>query len=168
MAETTERTVAVLENNSLFAAAVFSDQGLYATSLPRKSREEAIKAVGGSGLPERNDEYAMKILGLVFDVFYGRQVDLSPISFDFSGLTEKQCNILKATMEIEYGHTMTYGELAKKAGLPGAARFVGNVMASNRFAPLIPCHRVISGNGLGGYGLGLDQKVALLSREGAL
>ncbi|MHA1216219.1 MAG: MGMT family protein, partial [Candidatus Thorarchaeota archaeon] len=57
---------------------------------------------------------------------------------------------------------------ASMAGMPNAARFVGNVMATNRFAPLVPCHRVISANGLGGYGLGIDTKVALLKREGAL
>ena len=62
---------------------------------------------------------------------------------------------------------MTYGEVARKSGLTNAARFVGNVMASNRFAPIVPCHRVVGSSGLGGYGFGLDKKQEILKREGA-
>ncbi len=48
----------------------------------------------------------------------------------------------------------------------GGARAVGNVMAANPFAPIIPCHRVVTSNlGLGGYGGGLKTKLQLLQRE---
>lgn len=61
---------------------------------------------------------------------------------------------------------MTYGEVATKAGSPGAARAVGTIMKSN-FDPLIPCHRVVRANGtLGGYNRGLRQKALRLKTEG--
>ena len=71
-------------------------------------------------------------------------------------------------MNIPFGTTMAYGEVAKKAGLPGAARFVGNVMRINRLGPVIPCHRIVSSTGLGGYTGGIDKKIDLLEREGVI
>ena len=64
------------------------------------------------------------------------------------------------------GQTRTYREVAVVAGSPLAARAVGTAMAENRFAPLIPCHRVVGSDGaLHGYGGGLKMKQALLLRE---
>ena len=71
-------------------------------------------------------------------------------------------------MNIPFGSTMTYGDVARKAGLPAAARFVGNVMRINRLRPIIPCHRVVSTTGLGGYTGGLHKKIDLLAREGVI
>lgn len=69
--------------------------------------------------------------------------------------------------EVPWGETVTYGELADMAGAPRAARAVGNVMAHNPVQLLIPCHRVVAANGLGGYGsAGLALKRALLEHEG--
>ena len=93
--------------------------------------------------------------------------DVDKIRMDLSEMTEKQRQVVQATLSIPRGETATYGEVARKAGLPGAARFVGNVMATNRLYPLVPCHRVISSSGLGGYGLGIKKKIELLRREGA-
>ena len=63
---------------------------------------------------------------------------------------------------------MTYAEVARAAGKPKAARAVGNVMAKNPIAIILPCHRVLASNGMGGYGGGLDMKVKLLKLEGSL
>lgn len=72
--------------------------------------------------------------------------------------------VLNAVSQIPVGYVSTYGSVAKVAG--GGARAVGNVMAANPFAPIVPCHRVVSaGFGLGGYGGGLDVKHAFLVRE---
>ena len=63
---------------------------------------------------------------------------------------------------------MTYAEVAAEAGRPGAARAVGTAMAANRFAPVIPCHRVVGSDGsLRGYGGGLEMKRSLLAVERA-
>jgi O-6-methylguanine DNA methyltransferase len=72
--------------------------------------------------------------------------------------------VLKATTHIPLGYVASYGGIAKAVG--GGARAVGNVMASNSFVPLIPCHRVVKSDlSLGGYGGGLKVKVELLRLE---
>jgi methylated-DNA-[protein]-cysteine S-methyltransferase len=72
--------------------------------------------------------------------------------------------VLNAVLLIPVGYVTSYGAVAKSVG--GGARAVGNAMASNPFAPIIPCHRVVSSNfGLGGYSGGLEIKVELLKRE---
>jgi len=69
---------------------------------------------------------------------------------------------------IPYGTTVSYGELARRVGNPKASRAVGLANGRNPVAVIVPCHRVIAGDGsLGGYGGGLDRKRALLDLEGA-
>ena len=66
------------------------------------------------------------------------------------------------------GRTITYGELARRTGYPGAARAVGGAMARNPIPIVIPCHRVVGAGGtITGYGLGLWRKRWLLEHEGA-
>ena len=72
--------------------------------------------------------------------------------------------VLKATLQVPLGYITSYGSIAKAVG--GGPRAVGNIMASNPFAPIVPCHRVVKSNfTLGGYGGGLKVKLELLSRE---
>jgi methylated-DNA-[protein]-cysteine S-methyltransferase len=74
----------------------------------------------------------------------------------------------QALLEIPYGETCSYGELAKKVGSPGASRAVGQANHYNPIAIIVPCHRVItSTRELGGYGGGLNTKEFLLKLEGA-
>ena len=66
------------------------------------------------------------------------------------------------------GATVSYTELATRAGSPKASRAAGSACASNLIAPMVPCHRVVRGDGgLGGYYYGLDRKEWLLRHEGA-
>jgi methylated-DNA-[protein]-cysteine S-methyltransferase len=68
--------------------------------------------------------------------------------------------------EVGYGHTQSYGEIARAVGNPRAVRAVGTACATNPLPIVIPCHRVIRGDGsLGGYVGGLSAKTALLSLE---
>jgi O-6-methylguanine DNA methyltransferase len=82
--------------------------------------------------------------------------------------TQFQKRVLKRVAEIPYGQTRTYGEIARSVGSPGASRAVGMVNAKNKLPLIIPCHRVVASNGLGGYGGGLELKSRLLNLEGAL
>jgi methylated-DNA-[protein]-cysteine S-methyltransferase len=77
--------------------------------------------------------------------------------------------VLRATARIPYGQTRSYGEMARRAGSPRAVRATGTALGSNPLPIIVPCHRVLrSGGALGGYGGGLETKVALLELEGAL
>jgi O-6-methylguanine DNA methyltransferase len=80
--------------------------------------------------------------------------------------TAFQCRVWEELTRIPYGSTRTYGEVAKAIGKPGAARAVGTACGSNPGPLIVPCHRVVRGGGaLGGYGLGLPRKKALLAME---
>jgi AraC family transcriptional regulator of adaptative response/methylated-DNA-[protein]-cysteine methyltransferase len=82
--------------------------------------------------------------------------------------TSFQLKVWKALLAIPRGAVLSYTEVAREIGSPRAVRAVANACASNRIAILIPCHRVIRGDGaLGGYRWGLERKRALLDRERA-
>ena len=67
---------------------------------------------------------------------------------------------------VKWGQTLTYQELAIRAGHPGAARAVGTVMARNPFPLVMPCHRILpSSGGIGQYAFGSAMKQTLLDRE---
>jgi AraC family transcriptional regulator of adaptative response/methylated-DNA-[protein]-cysteine methyltransferase len=80
--------------------------------------------------------------------------------------TAFQLKVWKALLEIPRGAVASYGEIARQVGEPRAVRAVANACAANRIAVLIPCHRVIRGDGsLGGYRWGLARKRTLIDRE---
>lgn len=93
----------------------------------------------------------------------------SKSKFDFSGLTSFETSVLKVVWKIPKGKVTTYGQVAKKIGNPKSARAVGNALNKNPFAPEIPCHRVIKGNGeVGGFASGSKRKIMLLKKEGII
>jgi AraC family transcriptional regulator of adaptative response/methylated-DNA-[protein]-cysteine methyltransferase len=80
--------------------------------------------------------------------------------------TPFQMPVWEALLAIPYGETLSYDQLAKKIGRPTAQRAVGNANGDNRLAIVVPCHRVIRGDGsLGGYGGGVWRKKWLLEHE---
>ena len=82
--------------------------------------------------------------------------------------TAFQWQVWRALQRIPEGATRSYQEIARELGHPSAARAVARACASNRIAVLIPCHRVVRGDGaLGGYRWGVARKAALLARERA-
>ena len=78
--------------------------------------------------------------------------------------------VLQATARVPFGRVTTYGDVARRAGSPRAARAAGNALGSNPIPIVVPCHRVIrSGGELGGYGGGGPERKAFLLRlEGAV
>ncbi len=79
--------------------------------------------------------------------------------------TDFQKEVWGAMQDIPYGSTATYGEIAKEIGRPGAARAVGMACGANPIPIIIPCHRVVASNGIGGYSGGLAIKRRLLGME---
>ena len=83
--------------------------------------------------------------------------------------TNFQIKVWEALLRIPPGEVVSYGDLARRAGVPNAARAVGNALAANVIAALIPCHRVIRESGeIGHYRWGSERKMAMLMRETSL
>ena len=83
--------------------------------------------------------------------------------------TDFQVKVWNELLNIPYGKTISYEELAVRVGDIKSIRAVGLANGQNPIAIVVPCHRVIGKNGdLGGYGGGLDKKVWLLEHEGAI
>jgi methylated-DNA-[protein]-cysteine S-methyltransferase len=98
----------------------------------------------------------------------GEKVSLSDVPMDWSSLTPFQQKVLRAAAQIPYGSVDTYGGIARKIGSPRSARAVGNALGKNPFPLLVPCHRVIKGDGsIGGYSApgGAKLKKRLLHAE---
>lgn len=95
--------------------------------------------------------------------------DLRDIPVDLGDLPPFQRRALSALRDVPPGETVTYGGLAERVGSPGAARAVGGAVKANPAPIVVPCHRVVAAEGLGGYsgGRGPPTKRRLLEIEGA-
>jgi methylated-DNA-[protein]-cysteine S-methyltransferase len=101
------------------------------------------------------------------DYFAGSDVLFDDVELDFSWASQFQGAVAVALRGVMSGEVVTYGELAALAGYPGAARAAGSFCARNRFALIVPCHRVVGAGGIGGYGAtGTGVKRRLLALEG--
>jgi O-6-methylguanine DNA methyltransferase len=99
--------------------------------------------------------------------FAGERVDFVDTEIEVEGWTPFQRDILIALRRVGYGEVVSYADLARLAGHPRAQRAAGSFCSRNRFPLVVPCHRVVSSDGLGSYGeLGLDYKRRLLALEG--
>jgi methylated-DNA-[protein]-cysteine S-methyltransferase len=99
----------------------------------------------------------------------GEPVDFDSVALDLSWATPFQHALAEILRSVPRGEVVSYGELAALAGRPGAARAAGAFCAANRFAFVVPCHRVVAADGIGGYGSsGLDVKRRLLALEGVV
>ena len=83
--------------------------------------------------------------------------------------TPFQRSVWKAISTVDFGQTIAYRELARRAGLPGSVRAVGAATGRNPITIIVPCHRIVGSNGsLTGYAGGLDRKRALLALESGI
>ena len=108
-------------------------------------------------------DFAEETLPFLKKIYDGEAINATfPLAY--ARLPAYSQKVLKATLQIPLGCVASYGAIAEAVG--GSPRTVGNVMASNPFAPIVPCHRVVKSDfKLGGYGGGLKVKVGLLNRE---
>jgi methylated-DNA-[protein]-cysteine S-methyltransferase len=97
----------------------------------------------------------------------GDAVDFGDVELELGWATPFQRALAATLRSVPWGEIVSYGELAALAGRPGAARAAGAFCATNRFAFLVPCHRVVAAHGIGGYGsAGIEVKRRLLALEG--
>jgi methylated-DNA-[protein]-cysteine S-methyltransferase len=138
---------------------------------------DAVRALSepAGGPPGPADGHLGAALAQVTEYFAGQRRTFD-VPVDWSGMSATQRQVLPVLLAwAGYGETVTYGALAHQAGLADggtvpAARVAGQVMGSNPCPIIVPCHRVVAGDGLGGYsgGSGVEIKRWLLIFEGAL
>lgn len=142
--------------------------GLSALSLRDTPRERA-RMCDGLPLveaPERTETVRDRLAAY----FAGREGDFD-LPIDWRQTSGVQREVLeKLHTGVPYGRTVTYGELADLSGTGVPARAIGTIMGSNPITIVVPCHRVVASDGLGGYsgGSGVEVKRWLLTLEGAI
>lgn len=113
--------------------------------------------------PARLDRAATEL-----DEYFAKRRTRFDVPLDFALSRGFRGEVQRLLPTIAYGHTTSYAQLANAAGRPRAFRAVGTACATNPLPVIVPCHRVLRGDGsLGGYAGGLDAKRALLALEAA-
>ncbi|BBO82155.1 methylated-DNA--[protein]-cysteine S-methyltransferase [Desulfosarcina ovata] len=164
----------IVETTFGYAAVAFDARPfrLLAVHLPRTDLNSLCQAMDEQyGRIDNADADARAIGASLVRYFDGGRIEIPWSVMDLSGFTPSQQAVYRAVTTIPYGQTLSYGQVAKMANRPRAARFVGNTMANNRYPVLIPCHRVIKSDGsIGGFGgraCDTDLKRRMLALEAA-
>ncbi len=149
-----------LSDRGVVALSFEESEERFLTWLQRRSKAAVV----------REPNKLREVVSQVLDYLEGRR-NVFTLAYDLRSLTPFQRDVLTTVQEVPRGKYLTYGELARRIGKPGAARAVGQALGSNPIPILIPCHRVLAADGsLGGYSGrgGVRTKEALLRLEGAL
>ena len=141
---------------------------LIRSTLPMQSRSQALVAAQaglGAGCVEDRSAFG-DLPGRLARYFAGERMDFSDVNIDVDSQPPFIARAQRAARSIPYGKVVTYSELAKMAGSVNAARAAGTAMARNEMPIIVPCHRVVASNGIGGFSSGLEWKRKLLRLEG--
>jgi methylated-DNA-[protein]-cysteine S-methyltransferase len=152
----------------------WSEVGLTGVQLPEQD-EAATRARMGRRFPQCGESIAPPQVQAAIDAVVAllggaptAPVDLSQVLLDMDGVPPFHQRVYALARRLSPGETITYGELARQLGDPGAARAVGQALGSNPFAPVVPCHRVLAADGrAGGFSAngGVSTKLRLLLIE---
>jgi methylated-DNA-[protein]-cysteine S-methyltransferase len=147
-------------------AVLTSAKGLRCISLPQRTERESLELLGINPITvSRSSRDLKQIISSIQKYFSGEPIKIN-IPLDFSYTPTFFMKALVSCQEIPFGEKRSYGWIAKKSGNPRAARAAGQAMARNPFPIIVPCHRVILGDGsLHHYGGGLAMKSKLLDLE---
>ena len=143
----------VFETELGFAGIAWSGDKITRFRLPDPDRAAAEKQFGKAE-PSEPPPAIAAIVAQAKRYFAGERIDFTPIDLDLSNVDPFRRAVYEALRKVGFGETVTYGELAKRAGAtePQAAQDVGVAMARNPVPLIIPCHRVLAAGGkLGGF-----------------
>jgi len=154
-------------------AAQWSDDGqLRGITIGHPSPAAALSALNRDGPLVGKDQLSaekQELLDRLCAYADGANDSFHDVPVNLDHLSAFASTVVRRCRQIPLGETMTYAQLAAACGSPRAARAVGNVMSSNRFPLVVPCHRVVgAGGGLGGFSApqGVRLKRQLIHREG--
>ena len=152
-----------------------TSKGVAAVVLPKPSRRAVERDLTGRGgsrtaptprTPERGGNH-IQAARTAIEAYLSGKARTFDLSLDLDGQTPFRKKVWQALQAIPYGRVRSYGWVARKIGKPGAARAVGAACGANPVPLLVPCHRVVAGDGsLGGFSGGLPNKKRLLKLEG--
>lgn len=152
----------------------WTEAALAAVQLPEASREGTLRRLVryvGKDVPEQAaPPFVQAAIARIQALLAGAHDDLCDLPLDMTGIPPFHQRVYEVTRAIPPGEILTYGEVARRVGDPGAARAVGQALGKNPFAPVIPCHRVLAAGGRsGGFSAegGADTKLRMLEIEGA-
>ena len=166
------RRYAIFDTPIGVCAVVWGPRGLQHFLLPESSEARLRARLGrdvGGALPGRPPAAIRTAMELVRRHLGGAPQDLTGVPIDLTGVGPFARRVYRALRLVPPGRTVTYGELARRVGSPGAARAVGQAMARNPLGLVVPCHRVLCSSGRpGGFSGagGVRLKAALLALEG--
>jgi len=147
----TELKYTIFKTNWGFFGLLADDTGLLRTTLPTTNFQTTKRyLLVGMFRPVKEDEKLYPELQKYIKAYLkGTYINHNRLNFPVSRhrFSDFACKVLKVCKQVSLGKTITYSQLAKKAGFPKAARAVGNILAKNPLPLLIPCHRVIRADG---------------------
>jgi methylated-DNA-[protein]-cysteine S-methyltransferase len=169
----TQQHYFIFETAIGFCGIGWNDTGITRVQLPARSAETAerlmLRRTPGAG-PSMPTPMVSKAVAAVKHYFEGNETDFSHFKLDLDGLDEFFIRVYAAARRVKWGHTTTYGTVAKELGCgPEAAPDVGQALAKNPIPLIIPCHRVLGAGGkIGGFSApgGTATKMRMLGLEG--
>jgi methylated-DNA-[protein]-cysteine S-methyltransferase len=139
-------------------------ESVCAIILPQRSKAQVTELITGRG----SCDILAELESDIATYLSGERTDFRRYRTNPENMTPFRRRVWAAAREIPYGRTMTYGGLAGLIGSPEAARAVGGALNANPTPLLVPCHRVVSSSGVGGFSAGADLKEKLLQLEGVM
>ncbi|MEK8069970.1 methylated-DNA--[protein]-cysteine S-methyltransferase [Rhodococcoides navarretei] len=147
----------------------WTEDGVVAVALPEPSDEAIADYLAGFGAVRGPaDGLAGDAIERIVALLDGRAVDMSPIPLVLD-VSEFDASVYTVCSEIPRGATLTYGDVARRLGHPGAAQAVGGALGRNPVPIIVPCHRVLgAGREVGGFSApgGANTKQRILGIEG--
>lgn len=148
----------------------WTETGLARVLLPDDDRDALMQRLNGKGgRPGEPPIWVEKLMNRIEDYAHGEAVGFSDVALDFAGVPEFHVRAYHLLVGYGWGKITTYGQIARALGDVGLSRAVGQAMGSNPMPLVIPCHRVLAGNGKpGGFSApgGAASKLKLLALEG--
>jgi O-6-methylguanine DNA methyltransferase len=150
------------------------DETAFVDEITRR-RHVPIIALADAGPDDPAANLLRSALPTIETLLHGRPTDSTDVPIDLRDRPAFDRRVLDEVRGVGWGETASYGDIARRVGAPRAARAVGGALGRNPISMVIPCHRIIAGDGtLGGYGgtgwvdrdRQLSRKEALLLREG--
>jgi methylated-DNA-[protein]-cysteine S-methyltransferase len=164
--------IALFETPLGHCAIAWSGDAIVGTQLPEKD-EAAMRRRMRQRFPNTPESAPppaiQNAIEAITALLRGSANDLAHIALDMNAVAPFERRVYEAARDIPPGTAITYGELAKRIGDPHAAQAVGQALGRNPFAPIVPCHRIVSANGtMHGFsaGGGVATKLRLLTIEG--